>query len=52
MAEIAIFLLRQKKRIIAASGEAVISQFLRYDRLLLESGIVHICTFSMVYLLH
>lgn len=29
IAEIAIFLLRQKKRIIAASGEAVISQFLR-----------------------
>lgn len=29
MAEIAIFLLRQKKRTIAASGEAVISQFLR-----------------------
>ncbi len=48
MAKIAIFLSRQKKRMIATSRKPSFHYF--YNRLQLESGIIHICTFSMVYL--
>ena len=50
MAEIANFLSRQKKRIIAASSEPVSTQFLQ--PITTRIGDCSSCTFSMVYLLH